>query len=860
MAKQPPAQLHNLPRQPTSFIGRHTEITRIRERLSDPDCRLLTMVGPGGIGKTRLAIESAAAVTPHFSHGVYFAPLQGIYTGDYLISAIADAINFSLSGQQEPLTQVLNYLSDKTMFLLLDNFEQLVDQGGPAIVIELLAASPHIKLLVTSREALNLREEWLYPVRGLSVPTPDQPDSSDADDAVQLFIARARQVQPDFAADDQRDAILHICRLVEGTPLAVELAASWTKTLSCPAIAAEIQRSLDFLVTPLRNVPDRHRSMATVFDYSWQMITPKQQDVFKRLSVFRGGFEREAAEQIAGATLVDLAALVAKSLLRRESNDRYQIHELLRQYAQGQLEAEAEAVDQTHQTHCTYYADYLHQRTEAIESGYQRQHGVVIEIEAELENVRAAWQWAITHCRGEDINKLGQTFTVFCHHQSRYLEAAQLFEQTRDCLTELPATDQTQLALAHVLVRLGWFYIRLGQFEDAQTALVGSQTLLTQLNAAPYPHSGTDPLPPLSILAMIRGDYDEAVRLGQMAQQANAMRHDLQNLAFSHYVLTGATLAQGDYEMARQHARQAYEVTQQIGNRWFLAYCLNEWGNVARAMGDYAEAEHHFRESYHIREEFDDPEGMAVALNHLGEMAIRQSDFLEAQQQYDQSLAIYRQINDKGGLATALNGLGQTACAQAAYPAAARHFQQALTIADEIHFLPLIGAIFISISELFRKVGRPSHALELLTFIRHHTASDQETKDRATHLLKDIETDVTAETMITARQRGQARDLDASVAFVHQALASIAEPSSSEESSAPHPSPTLDQPLLDPLTDRELEVLQLMADGRSNREIGEELVLALGSVKWYASQIYSKLQVKNRTQAAAKARELNLLS
>ncbi|MCB0180454.1 MAG: AAA family ATPase, partial [Anaerolineae bacterium] len=312
MVKQP----HNLPRQPTSFIGRRTEITRLRERLTDPDCRLLTVVGPGGIGKTRLAIEAAAAVTPNFAHGVYFAPLQGIYSGDYLVSAIAEAVNFSLSGHLEPLAQVLNYLSDKMMLLLLDNFEQLVAQGGPAIVMELLAAAPQIKLMVTSREVINLREEWLYPVRGLPVPPTDQPDGSDADDAVQLFVARARQVQPDFSADDEREAVLQICRLVEGIPLAVELAASWTKTLSCPAIAAEIQRSLDFLVTPLRNVSDRHRSMAAVFDTSWQLLSENEQHVFKRLSVFRGGFQRAAAEPVAGATLATLAALVDKSLLR----------------------------------------------------------------------------------------------------------------------------------------------------------------------------------------------------------------------------------------------------------------------------------------------------------------------------------------------------------------------------------------------------------------------------------------------------------------------------------------------------------------------------------------------------------------
>ena len=247
---------------------------------------------------------------------------------------------------------------------------------------------------------------------------------------------------------------------------------------------------------------------------------------------------------------------------------------------------------------------------------------------------------------------------------------------------------------------------------------------------------------------------------------------------------------------------------------------------------------------------------MAVALNHLGEMAIRQADFEGAQQHYQQSLAIYQEINDSGGLAIALNGLGQTACALADYPAAAHHFQQALTIASEIQFLPLICAMFISISELFLKIGPPERGLALLAFIRHHPASDQETKDRAAQLLKRYEAEVTPDQFSAAEQS----NLDAMVAAMRNDLTLVANQASAHPETAPATPATDSHLLLDPLTERELEVLRLIAAGRSNREIGEELVLALGSVKWYASQIYSKLQVKNRTEAAAKARQLNLLS
>ena len=851
------AQGHNLPPQPTSFIGRDAEIDRIRTLLTDPSCRLLTLVGPGGIGKTRLAIQTAAGLIDHFAEGVYFAPLQGIDAGEHLVSAVAEGVNFSLSGHQAPLAQVLNYLSDKRMLLLLDNFEQLLDQGGRAILSEMLAAAPALKLLVTSREVLNLQEEWLYPLQGLPVPATVQPGEVERGDAIHLFLDRARRVQPDFSLVQEAEAVRRICQLVEGTPLAVELAASWSKALSCRAIADEIQRSIDFLVTPLRNVPSRHRSMGAVFDYSWRLLTETEQQVFQRLSVFRGDFDREAAKFVAEATLAILAALVDKSLLRRETDDRYQIHELLRQYGQEKLQSNAEAVTATYQAHCTYYANFLDRRRKAIESGDQRE--TTLEIEAELENIRAARQWATAHQRLPEIHQSIHTFALFCHFQSRYLEGANAFEQDLASLESQEPVGQAGLMVADILVRLGWFYIRLGRYEEAASVLKRSQALFATLGAAPYPASGTDFLPPLAILAIIRGDSREALRLGYRSRQMHAARNDRQNLAFALHGLTSATLAQGDYEAARRYAQQACKVAEAAGNRWYLAYCLNGWGNVARAMGDYTEAEQHFQASYRIREGFDDPEGMAVALNHLGEIAIRRGDFAKAQQRYRQSFAIYNEINDRGGLGIALNGLGQSACGLQAYPSAAQYFQRALEIAAEIQFFPLICTMFISVGELLLNVGMMERGLELLAFIQDHPTSEQETKDRAAQTLKHHQAELAPKQHSAATHGDQSLKLESMIAGMQDDLLPVENQAFSKIEIPPATVLPAENSLLDPLTQRELQVLRLMAAGHSNREIGEELVLAVGSVKWYASQIYSKLQVKNRTEAAARARELNLL-
>lgn len=343
---------NKLPAQLTSFIGREAELCAVAELLANPACRLLTLVGAGGIGKTRLAIEVAFRVAQHFADGVCFIPLQAVPSPDLLTPAIVDALAIPRSGQADLLSHVLTYLHDKHLLLVLDNVEHLLDAIG--VLTAILQAAPAVTLLVTSREVLHLQEEWLYRIDGLAVPADAHADAWANCDAVRLFVERARQVRHDLALETEAAAVVRICRLVEGMPLALEVAAAWLSTLSCAEVADEIQRSLDFLSTTLRDVPERHRSMRAVFDHSWQRLSPEERAVFMRLSVFRGGFNRAAAEVVAGATLPLLTALVGKSLLRWEfDRRRYQIHGLLRQYAAEQLAQSPPQVIQAHDAHCS---------------------------------------------------------------------------------------------------------------------------------------------------------------------------------------------------------------------------------------------------------------------------------------------------------------------------------------------------------------------------------------------------------------------------------------------------------------------------------------------------------------------------
>ncbi|MCP4589222.1 MAG: hypothetical protein GY842_00620, partial [bacterium] len=357
---------NNLPVQPTPFVGREAVLAEIAGRLHDPDCRLLTLLGPGGSGKTRLALETGAAQLDNYSHGVWFVPLAALQSVDAIVPTVARALGFSFyadaggSAGPDPQQQLLDYLRQKTMLIIMDNYEHLLSPLNPPmggtkggdLVTDILKTAPDVKVLATSRARLNVQGEQLFPVAGMNFPAKDTLEQAAQYSAIKLFLGSARRVQPDFELTPANLAdVARICRLVQGMPLGILLAAGWIEMLTPAEIAAEIGTSLDFLETDVRDVPARHRSMRAVFDHSWNLLTERERQVLHGLSVFRGGCTREAAQEITGASLRELMALVRKSLLHRASGGRYEMHELLRQYSAERLDqspTESEAVRDRH--------------------------------------------------------------------------------------------------------------------------------------------------------------------------------------------------------------------------------------------------------------------------------------------------------------------------------------------------------------------------------------------------------------------------------------------------------------------------------------------------------------------------------
>ena len=636
--REPGPPRHNLPVPSTPFIGREADLAEVIERLQAADCRLLTLIGPGGSGKTRLAREAAATQLDHYPHGVYFVRLAPLQSVAAMVPTVAEACGFSFYEGEQPRQQLLDYLRQKEMLLILDNFEHLLD--GVSLITDILETAPGLKVLTTSRIRLNLQNEHLFPVTGMDFPDWGTPADADRSEeairysAIKLFMDSVRRTQPSFepTTKDLTD-VVQICRSVQGLPLGIELAAGWAELLTPAEIATEIDHSLDFLETDLQDVPERQRSMRAVFDHSWRLLTTQERAVFQTLSVFRGGFTREAAQQVTGASLRQLMALANKSLLQRTSTGRYELHELLRQYAVEKLKT-SEEVDAARNAHSVYYAEFLHQR-EADLTG-RRQLEALDEIEVDFENVRAAWNWAL---KQKNYTAIGQSMgglSWFCAYRSRDQEYKELFQQAREQLAPDP-DEEPHLVWGRIL---GAEYFISREVDSVERALAIAQKHNNRRLLAVC-------LRILGEIAFNAGDQAKALSL---YEESLAHFRDLDHsffIAEGLYEIAETYRLLGQPEEAIKFARQSLAMSREIGDKYWAGQSLVNTGVIALYTGNYTEAEGHLREANTIARELGYRKGIAESNVVLGKLAFLNGDFEAAKVLAEEALEIATDIGNK---------------------------------------------------------------------------------------------------------------------------------------------------------------------------------------------------------------------
>lgn len=640
-----PAPLHNLPGSLTPLVGREAELTTIAARLVEPDCRLLTLLGPGGVGKTRLALAAAeaAANASLFPHGTWFVSLAELDNATLLPTTIADAVNLSLAGAASPQAQLLGYLRQKRLLLVLDNAEHLLGETAVIHLLQqLLTRIPGLKLLVTSRERLNVRGEWLLMVEGLPFPAAAPKEGTYA--AAALFVQCAQQVQPEFQLTmANREAVWRICQLVEGVPLGIELAATWLRLLSCAEIVAEIGRSYDFLSDAPRAVAERHQSLQAVFAYSWKLLTPNEQQVLARLAVFRAGFSREAAQTVAQAKLPLLASLVDKSFLRVRQPGRYEMHAVLRQYALDKLLPVAQI--QVQDRHAAFYAAFLQGWLRPLQGGDQL--AALDGIRLELENVRAGWRWALerplqvaTLLNWQSlVRDMSETMFHFFTMRSWFEEGEQLLGQVVDWLGQWG--EETAVMQWRIQARHGWLQFLRGQTAQGEQTLHYSLARLDEAGAAAetiFCHNY------LGAAAFYRQDEAGALTHLQQALTLAQRLDDPFGEAIALDIMGRVQMHRQDFDVAEQLLQQSLARKRPLGDRFGMGFSLQNLGVVAQALGQPERARRLYEESLALREEMGDRRGMGLCLEKLGDLALAAGDEAAARRLYERCKAIFVEI------------------------------------------------------------------------------------------------------------------------------------------------------------------------------------------------------------------------
>ena len=663
---------YRLPCYPTSFIGRRQELAQIHSILSDPGRRIVTLTGAGGSGKTRLALQAAKNASGDYPDGVVWIPLASVDSVEFIASTIAQNLNLRIARVDmgtEPnvlpdlsllKAQLLLYLQNRRMLLVLDNFEHLLK--GSAIVSDIIQASPNIQFLITSRERLNLQGEWVIDTQGLICPEDGSDSILEETDSVKLFVQSARQGCSSFnLTENNIQDVVKICRLVQGFPLAINLSASWVKVLSCHEIVHEIESSLDFLESSFQDTPQRHRSIRVIFEQSWRMLTRESRVCFRKLAVFRGGFDRRAAREIARVTDQVLVSLLDKSIVRRVAADRFEIHELLRQYAEERLESLPRESVRVRAGHSRYYLGLLQRMENSLKRLEQKK--AVRLLSVEIENIRTAWFWA-AHTQKVKL-VLDSCMSLFLYYDLRnqYQDGLEMFRKAYQSMQKTLAgtngvdeeiSEQNRTTAGFLLGIQGWF-LRYSKpvisrtYDKADGPPVEAFVLVDA--GLKYLKTSRDQC----VWALI--NVFAVFLKNQWSQQDTIeLLHDCLKIFLKHKEYWGAALTyhaigcwywQRDKTLSGEYQKKCLLIKKQAGDDWGVALSHYMIGFHECSQGNLEEAKSQYLQSLRIRRQLEeDHNGLIDSLEKMGQVSFNLEEYEEAFRYYAECLMLSEKMTN----------------------------------------------------------------------------------------------------------------------------------------------------------------------------------------------------------------------
>ena len=653
---------HNLPAPPTNFIGRTAELAELTDLLLRPEVRLVSLTGPGGTGKTRLSLEAGRALLDRFPQGVYFVDLAQINDPSLVSATTAHTIGIREGGGRPPLETLKDYLAGRGMLLIFDNFEQVV--GAAADISQLLAAAPGIKALVTSRTPLHLRGEHEYPVSPLDMP-PDAYQSIDQAikyEAVALFRQQARTVQPAFdLTEDNRAAVIEICRRLDGLPLAIEIAAARIKMLSPQALLDRLDHSLSLLVGGAKDLPNRQQTLRGTIDWSYELLQPVEQILFTRLGIFAGGFTLNAADEICKPmgevdVFSGVETLLNNSLLRQvhsaSSEPRFDMLQTIREYALEKA-AEAGIMTELQWAHCGYYSRMAAAAGNMGEGSFGAHSVIWLQrYEEEYDNFRVALSWGIKHPEEGFplVIAMMNQLAWFWYRYGYLQEGSEWTERS------LAATQGMGDSPARAWALVGRAYLALWSGDLLIAARYGREAVeMCQrisfdlgLSLAKLTFGTT-----LINQGKDREAYPHLVDAVELYDQQD--QPWMKGTALVH--LANVSLGLGDPEQATQWLDMAMPFLLNSGDVWAMAFGLNNYGEVARAQGDYDRAEDFYRRTDELYKQADAKGDQARLLHTFGYIAQHKGDLNGARSLFLESLNDFRKLGNHRGIAECLAGL-----------------------------------------------------------------------------------------------------------------------------------------------------------------------------------------------------------
>jgi predicted ATPase/class 3 adenylate cyclase len=658
---------NNLPVQPTPLIGREREVAAARGLLEHSETRLLTLTGPGGVGKTRLGLQIAADALREFPDGTFFVDLAPVNSADLVIPSIAKTLSVQEAASRPILDSLREYLRDRRLLLVLDNFEHVLVTATQ--LADLLSTCPRLKALVTSREALHLRGERQFPVPPLSLPDRSRAESVDQltrYEAIRLFIERAQAVQPEFALSDRNaHAIAEVCHRLDGLPLAIELAAARVNVFSPPALLARLEHRLAVLTSGPRDLPVRQQTLRQAIAWSYDLLTPSEQLLYRRLAVFVGGFPLTAAEAVAAGGGLDpsldvvngLASLVDKSLLRQEEQAgdlRFRMLETIREDALERLAAAGEA-ERFQQAHAEYHLALAEQAEPGLLGG-SRQAEWLDRLEADHDNLRAVLSWFARQGLADHGLRLTAALARFWRVRGYFAEGRERMAG----LLALPAARTRSPARARVLHSAGLFASQQGEYVEARALFEESLDIYRELGD---PGGIGWALIDLGIVTRYEGNFVAARSLLEESLVLVKQAGDTKGVAAALGNLGLIARDQGDAGVAETQLDQSLALWRQLGDRVGIGWTLTGLAMVARAQGKFDVAQARIEESLAVWSELGDRQNAANVLSTAARLALDQGDYALARARLVESLEIFEDLGDRRGIAFVLEGFAGLAAA-----------------------------------------------------------------------------------------------------------------------------------------------------------------------------------------------------